>query len=466
MYNAKKLSIWTILSLFIMLTIGSVQAQDRVQIRWFVGLGTGTNANQIEGQQAIVDDFNAEQDEIELVLEVVENAQAYDVLATQIAAGNAPDIVGPMGIRGREGFGGSWLDLQPLIDDEGYDLSDFDPALIEFYRVPDQGQLGLPFAVFPSFTLYNIDLFDEAGIPYPPANYGDPYIDWEGNEREWNMETIREIAMILTVDSDGNDATMEEFNLNDVIQFGWGNQQTDMRGRDTIFGAANFVDADGNAIIPENWRTAENWYHDAMWVDGFYPSGVYGGSELLGGGSGNWFGTGNLAMTSTAHLWLMGWGQADLDAAFDFAPVPSFEGVSTAKLHADTFSIMSSTDNADAAWTVLKYMMDDRGEDLLTLYGGLPARASLQEAFFENYVAGLVEGYPQFDWANMNWDAVSAGISIPDRPSHEDFLPAIAESEARYIEYSQLVDNNADADVDAELDKLQTDLQAIYDAAG
>lgn len=465
MGKTTKSYVWAIICLFLVLSIGAVQAQDRVQIRWYVGLGTGTTAVQVEGQQAIVDDFNAEQDEIELILEVVENAQAYDVLATQIAAGNAPDIVGPMGIRGREGFSGSWLDLQPLIDDEGYDLSDFDPALIEFYRVPEQGQLGLPFAVFPSFTMYNIDLFDEAGIPYPPESYGDPYIDWEGNEREWNMDTIREIAMILTVDSDGNDATMEEFNLEDVVQFGWGNQQTDMRGRDTLFGAANFVDEDGNAVIPENWRIAENWYHDAMWVDGFYPNGIYGNSEMLGGGSGNWFGTGNLAMTSTAHLWYLGWGQGDLDAAFDFAPVPSYDGVSTAKLHADTFSIMSSTENEEAAWTVLKYMMDDRGEDLLTLYGGLPARATLQEAFFENYIAGLSEGYPQFDWANMNWDVVIAGLSIPDRPSHEDFLPAIAESTARYVEYSQLVDNNADADVDAELDKLQADLQAIYDAA-
>jgi multiple sugar transport system substrate-binding protein len=278
----------------LVLSLGVASAQDKVQVRWYVGLGTGTSADQIEGQQAIVDDFNASQDEIELVLEVVENAQAYDVLATQIAAGNAPDIVGPMGIRGREGFGGNWLDLTPLIEADNYDLSDFDPALIEFYRVPDQGQLGLPFAVFPSFTMYNIDLFDEAGIPYPPANYGDPYIDWDGNEREWNFETIRDVAMILTVDADGNDATMEGFDLNNVVQFGWGNQQTDMRGRLAMWGANNFVDADGNAQIPENWRIAENWYHDAMWVDGFYPSGVYSGSELLGGGSGNWFGTGNI----------------------------------------------------------------------------------------------------------------------------------------------------------------------------
>jgi ABC-type glycerol-3-phosphate transport system substrate-binding protein len=36
------------------------------------------------------------QDEFELVLEIVDNDVAYDTLATQIAAGNAPDIVGPL----------------------------------------------------------------------------------------------------------------------------------------------------------------------------------------------------------------------------------------------------------------------------------------------------------------------------------------------------------------------------------
>ncbi|MEL6526175.1 MAG: ABC transporter substrate-binding protein [Chloroflexota bacterium] len=283
-------TLFGILGCLLLLSVSAVSAQAPVEIRWFVGLGTGTSPEQRDGQQAIVDDFNASQDEIELVLEIVENSQSQEILSTQIAAGNAPDIVGPMGILGRERFNGAWLDLTPLIEANDYDLTDFDPALIDFYRVPEQGQLGLPFAVFPSFTMYNVDLFDEAGIPYPPSAYGEPYIDWDGNERVWDMDTVREIAMILTVDANGNDATMDEFDINNIVQFGFGNQQTDMRGRDTLFGAANFVDADGNAVIPDNWRVAENWYHDAMWVDGFYPNGVYGGSELLGGKKSSWLG--------------------------------------------------------------------------------------------------------------------------------------------------------------------------------
>ena len=43
-------------------------------------------------QEAVVEEFNNSQDEIELVLEIVQNDVAYDTLSTQIASGSAPDI--------------------------------------------------------------------------------------------------------------------------------------------------------------------------------------------------------------------------------------------------------------------------------------------------------------------------------------------------------------------------------------
>ena len=112
---------------------------------------------------------------------------------------------------------------------------------------------------------------------------------------------LAEVAKILSVDINGNDATMEEYDTGNIVQFGFGNQFTDVRGRATLFGSANFVDADGNAVIPDAWREAEHWYHNAMWEDYFYPNAVYSGSEIMGGGSSNWFDTGNMGMI-TIHL--------------------------------------------------------------------------------------------------------------------------------------------------------------------
>ena len=451
------------LSLLLLLAVGVTQAQDPVRIRWYVGLGAGTDAPLVAAQEEIVADFNASQEGIELVLEIVDNAQAYDVLSTQIAAGNAPDIVGPMGIRGRASFPGAWLDLTSLIEANGYDLSDFDPALIDFYRVEGEGQLGIPFAVFPSFLMYNVDLFDEGGIPYPPSSYGESYTDWEGNEHEWNIDTLSEVAKLLSVDINGNDASMDEFDTSNIVQFGYGTQFSDVRGRATLFGSANFVDADGNAVIPDVWREAEHWYHAAMWEDYFMPNAVYSGSEIMGGGSANWFDTGNMGMI-TIHLWYLGWGTANLGANWNFGPVPSHNGVTTAKLHADTFGVMNSTEHPQEAFEVLTYLLGVRAADLTSLYGGMPARLSLQEDFIERTVAAQGENYPNVDWANLNWDVVLAGLQHPDNPNHEEGMPSFLEASARYNEYGQLVDNNADEDVDAALDALRDDLQGIFDA--
>ena len=442
--------------------LGTVQAQGPVQIRWYVGLGAGTDAPVIAAQQDVVDAFNASQSDIELVLEVVDNAQAYDVLSTQIAAGNAPDVVGPMGVRGRASYPGAWLDLTDEIAANDYDLSDFDPALVDFYHIEGEGQLGIPFAVFPYFLMYNKALFDEAGIPYPPQNYGETYTDWDGNERPWDMDTIRDMAVILTVDANGNDATMDGFDPDNIIQWGFGVQMTDVRGRDTLFGAANFVDADGNAVIPENWREAEHWYHAAQWEDYFYPNGNYASSDLLGAG-GNWFGGGNVAM-SLIHTWFLGWGTADVTAAWDLAPVPAYNGVTTAKLHADTFGILSSTQHPDEAFKVLSYLLGEQAENLSTVYGGMPARLSLQDAFFENFAANLSASYPEQNF-DVNWPVVTAALAYPDNPNHEESMPSFLEATNAYTEYTQIVDNNGDADVDAELDALQVNLQAIFDAA-
>lgn len=462
MQKTRLFSIMLVLAMALTLSLSAVRAQDKVQVRWYVGLGAGTDAGTIEGQEKVVADFNASQDKIELILEVVDNDQAYNTLNTEIAADNAPDIVGPMGVRARSSFPGAWQDLTDLIAANNYDLSDFDPALVDFYHIQDGGQVGIPFAVYPYFLMYNTKLFDEAELPYPPKSYGEPYVNADGEELEWNMDTVTDLARILTVDANGADATMDDFDNTQIVQWGFGVSHTDVRGRDTLFGAGNFVDADGKAVIPENWRTAENWYHDAMYGDkAFYPSGAYAGSDLLAGG--NWFGSGNVAMVPI-HQWYMGWGTADLKAGWDIAPIPSYNGVTTAKLHADTFGMLRYSKHQQEAFTVLSYILGEKAEELATIYGGMPARLSLQGNFYANYAKTLSEQYPDTNF-DINWPVAIQSLSYPDNPNHEEGMPSFLEASDRYTQYAQVVDNNADADVNAELDKLQTDLQAIFDAA-
>src|SRR5215207_3910675 len=76
-------------------------AGGRTVVKWYVGLGTGTNPQQVETQRKVIDQFNQSQNRIYIALQIVDNPIASTTLATQIAAGNAPDIVGPVGTVGR-----------------------------------------------------------------------------------------------------------------------------------------------------------------------------------------------------------------------------------------------------------------------------------------------------------------------------------------------------------------------------
>lgn len=435
---------------------GESMSGDRTQVRWYVGLGTGSNEEQIPLQEAVVEEFNASQDEIELVVEFVDNAQATDILNTQIAAGNAPDIVGPVGVAGRAAFTDALLDITPFIESSGIDLSDFDPAMVDFYKLDGLGQIGLPFGVFPSFIYYNQDLFDEAGLAYPPAEYGQSYVSADGTEMPWDMNTIRELGMLLTVDANGNDATSGDFDTESIEQFGYGVQYTDMRGMATLFGPGWMIDDSGAAAVPDHWRDALQWYYDGMWTDNFMPNSVYGNSEILN--AGNWFESGNMGMTHV-HLWYATCCVAGLEANWNIAPMPAApDGTITAKMHADTFSILKQSENPDAAFTVLQYMITDAASELAQIYGGLPARQSLQSDYFDTLDAG------QFEGMDINWDVVTASMAYPDNPNHEEGYPGELQLRDVIAAFSEQLNNNPDFDVQAGLDEMIASMQEVFDA--
>ncbi len=420
---------------------------DVVQIRWFVGLGTGASPEQMPAQEELVEQFNAEHDDIELIVEFVVNDQAPDTLKTQIAGGNPPDIIGPVGQSGVNEFSGLFLDLTPYLED--YDWSDFDQGSIDAYRMEGVME-GIPFAVYPSAIFYNRDLLDEAGLEYPPHEWGGDYADGD----VWDTAKLEELALLLTVDENGNDATDPDFDPENIVQFGYNTQWTLPRGEATaLFGADYLVDDEGNAMISDRWRDAFRWYYEAMHEDHFIPNATYRGSDLLA--AGNPFDSGNVALTH-CHLWykccvgnVPNW---------DVAAVPSYgDGELISKLHADTFRVMKATEHPEEAVEVLKWLVGEAAGPLLDVYGGFPARLSLQEDF----IAGLDAQFEQ----GVDWQVFIDGLAYPDIPNHEANLPNYAEAFDRLQAFQSLYQSDPDLDIDAELDTLESDLQAIFAAA-
>jgi len=434
---------------------------EATQVRWFIGLGTGAQPEQVAAEEALVEEFNASQDQIELVIEIVDNDVAYETLATQMASDNPPDIVGPVGRDGSNAFVGQYLNLDPLIESTGFDTSIWPAETVENFREPDGTLPGLPFASFPSFVYYNRALFDEAGLPYPPQEYGadGTAVYGEGTEWEgpWDFAKVAEIAAILTVDANGNDGTSADFDDENTVQWGFVWQFTDRLFQQGSFWGAGYPLADdGTADIPAAWEDEWHWYYDAVWTTGFAPA-----QAELDAMGGNAFQSGNVAIAGT-HLWYTCCIRDDenniVGDFWDLGVMPSNNGVVTTNMHADTFRILASTDVPDEAFTVLQYLLTDGALPLLTAYGAAPANPALTEAFF----ASLDERYPQ----GVNWQVALDSAGFADNPSHETFLPGWEPyKEAMDTLKSALLTDPA-LDLDAAIPQLEADLTTIFQENG
>ncbi len=436
---------------------------DRVQIRWFVGLGTGTNPEQVEVQQEVVDDFNASQDEIELVMEIVPFDSARDTLSTQIASGAGPDIVGPVGWGGSNDFFGQWLDIGPYIDSSGFDTSMFDPALLEFYQT-EEGQVGLPFAVFPGAMYYVPAMFDEAGLNYPPQTYGEPYVMPDGTEVDWNWDTVTEIAKLLTVDVNGLNSTEEGFDPTQIVQVGYSPQWQSIQSIATFYdGAAKIYEGDApgeyESTIPDGWKEAWRWYYEGMWgEEPFIATGPLSGAPEFG--NGNVFNTGKAAMGLTQTWYTCCLGDfRDAGNEFQLAVQPmGADGEVNGRIDADTFRIWKGTPNPEEAFEVLAYLITTGADKLLPIYGAMPAIPEKTDAFFEV----KSNDYPFV--TQESWDVFIQGLAYPDTPSSEQYHPNSIEANARLATFLDLLNNTPpdQLDFDAEYEQLIDDINTIY----
>ena len=424
-------------------------------VTWFVGLGAGGQPQQLQAEADFVNNFNNSQKDVYISLEIYNNNVAGSILKTQIAAGNAPDIIGPVGVEGLNLFRDQLLDLAPLIASSSYHVDGIDPALVNFFKLGENNAtVGVPFATYPSFLYYNKDLFDEAGLPYPPSKVGDLY-----DGKPWDMDALRSLAMKLTVDAKGNDATSADFDPTTVEQWGFDMQYADNSplAETSLFGASSFLAADGkSAQIPEQVSTGEKWYNAGVWTDHFIPSATQIASDLLD--KGNEFESGNLAMNES-HSWFTCCIYPAAPAKpkiknFGFAIAPSYNGKITAKLHADTFSLLKTTKNPDAAFKALTALAGS--SELLTLYGGFPADPSKQDAFFKATEAN-------FPGVTLDWSVPQAMLAYPDVPNHQSWVPNYAKAKSAWQAFQNKYRSTPGLDIDAELATLQTTLQGIFD---
>ena len=216
-----------------------------IVVRWYCCLGTGDQPEQVEVEQKVAEDFNASHPGIHLQFEGYIYAAAADALSVQLGAGNAPDVVGPVGVGGAEFFHGQWLDLQPLIDKNSFDMSQYPKSTVDLYSAGGEGQVGIPYAIYPTVLFYQAGLFKEAGLAEPPHTFNSTYKMPDGQTVPWDYDTVQKIALRLTVDENGKDATEAGFDPEKIVQWGFEPQRDDLRQLGANWKAGAFMAADG-----------------------------------------------------------------------------------------------------------------------------------------------------------------------------------------------------------------------------
>jgi multiple sugar transport system substrate-binding protein len=155
--------------------------------------------------QKVADRFNASQDRISVEIMAIPHDTYVTKLNTLATAKNLPDC----GIMSEAGV------LQFAENGLLYDISDM-------YGVGDAKPLdslafryqGKPVAYSAAnevlLMFYNKDMFDKAGVAYPPADA----------KNAWTWDEFVHNAKLLTLDANGNNATSQAFNPNAIVQYG------------------------------------------------------------------------------------------------------------------------------------------------------------------------------------------------------------------------------------------------------
>ena len=143
-------------------TAAPAPATEKVQLRFVV---MDYDEKMRPDTQALVDEFNASQNEIEVKLDVYGWGEGHDTLLTQISGGQAPDLA-----NGNAQWVGEWSginEVQPLNDLLSKEfLANFVPAGLEAFTI-DGKLMAMPYFLDPRALYYRKDLFEKAGLKAP-----------------------------------------------------------------------------------------------------------------------------------------------------------------------------------------------------------------------------------------------------------------------------------------------------------
>lgn len=271
----------------------------------------------------------------------------YDTKLTTMIAGNeTPDVAQmesatlafPLAEEGK------FLDLRPFIENDP-ELSIDDLAPLHGYY-SDEGELfGLNSERETFMLFYNVDMFKKANVDLPPVDPSDA----------WDWDTFVEVAKQLTLDQNGNNAASPNFDPTKIKQYGvdfgkwWG-----LWGNFVFSNEGDFVSGDGTQFGLSQPAAAEALQKLADLINVHHVSPSPTQAKSLPGGV-NSLKTEKVAMLLDGNWMNLQFGNAEMN--YNVAPLPKMKTPVTMVV-SGMFTIFKDTEDPEAAWTLLKTLVD------------------------------------------------------------------------------------------------------------
>jgi multiple sugar transport system substrate-binding protein len=264
------------------------------------------------------------------------------------------------------GFGGNYYDywarkmpqsLDSYISGDKWDLkSYFLPGLPEIYNIHGH-QYGLPqLTCYGCNVVYNKNLFDAAGLPYPPMDY---------NDKSWTIDKMLEYAQKMTKNPGAPDA---QYGCLVVIgQL--------MNSLAYLFGGDSWVPEHYTNFIAQktNFNSPEviaghQWRQDLIYKQKVHPdpSALQGTSQFT-----TPFKTGKIAMVLDGG-WQY-WTISDItDFKFGYAAIPYSAKTDKNTIYDDFWIMGRWAKNKDGAWQVMRVLTSVDAATKYSVQSGTP----------------------------------------------------------------------------------------------
>lgn len=278
-------------------------------------------------------------------------------MLADMQAGTAPDVFqaccGFFPILAQEGY---TLDLRPYVaaDLDQATIDDWDPAQYQALFAKDGRQYGLPKYHGALALYYNKDIFDEYGLDYPDGN--------------WDHDDYLAAMKRLTRDHDG-DGQIDLWGS--MLDVSWDRIQVHANGW-----GGHFVDPDDPThclMCEPEALAAMEWIRARMWDDRVMATPL----DVQNMSTRQAFIAERVAMVEDGS-----WALKDILAGANFrvgvVPFPAGPVRRVTLATTDGFAIYAGTKYPDAAWELLKFLVDqDYGRAMARANFLQPARASL-----------------------------------------------------------------------------------------